>query len=158
MLTRETTLRAGLATGALIVAMLAGCSSAAAPPSAAPSASPELSAPATSAPSATPEPAPTGELLYEVMKNEVQAGGHGGAPALAFPSAFIVDYQVDGTCTFTIGFATTSGADGGLPHFSLAVHGSQRSGSWSVSIPAGTYSPLVGPEAGCTFHVLMHTR
>jgi hypothetical protein len=76
---------------------------------------------------------------------------------LDFPSAFVVDYEVSGTCRFSVDFSTQSGVATPLPSFELVLNESTRSGTWSVTLPAGAYYPGVGPEAGCTFHVLMRT-
>lgn len=147
----------------VLATSLAGCGigPAATPAGMTPSAglvvSPRPSPEATAAPSPTVTPAPTGTLIYEVSKNEVAAGGHGGPPLLTFPGSFVVDYTASGTCAFTVGFVRLEGPDATLPRFDLAVTGTTRSGTWAVTIPPGDYYPSVGPESGCTYHVVMHT-
>jgi hypothetical protein len=148
---------------AVALVVLAGCSASAsgspagsAVPTA--TASPaNLEATPSPAATATPAPAPTVEpsvvpspvVYYEVQKNA--EGGHGGPPLIALPASIAIDYSVRGTCTFSIDLDTTAITTG--PQLRLAVTGPEMSGTWRLSIPAGSYYVLTGEAVGCTFDV-----
>jgi hypothetical protein len=156
-------MRNGVAPVVLILLGVTGCATPARSPglpAATPGATvatPGATASSASIPEPSLRPAPTSLVLYEVSKNTIPAGGHGGPPLIDLPSTFDVDYEVSGTCAFWIEFDAPSGTAASLQRFDLGVTNETRTGSWHVSLPAGSYYPLVGPEAGCTYHVVMHT-
>ena len=96
-------------------------------------------------PSAVPSPV----IYYEVEKNA--EGGHGGPPLVSLPATIAIDYTVRGTCTFSIDLDTAATTTG--PQLRLAVTGPEMSGTWRLSIPAGSYYVLTGEAVGCTYHV-----
>ena len=101
----------------------------------------------TAEPSAVPSPI----VYYDVQKNA--EGGHGGPPLVALPASIAIDYSVLGTCTFSIDLDTAATTAG--PQLRLAVTGSEMSGTWRLSIPAGSYHVATGEAVGCTYHVIV---
>jgi uncharacterized protein YceK len=111
----------------------------------------------TPAPTVTPEPSPT-PLPTPVTYDEVTKnadGAHGGAPLLDLPASLVIDYSVQGTCSFGVGFSTVT-SDSGLPRLSVRVTGPEVTGTWAVTIPAGPYYVEIDEAVGCTFHVVVH--
>ena len=91
--------------------------------------------PAEPLPVASPDRSST--LYYEVMKNELIMGGHGGTPMIGMPADLQIDYRVTGTCHFEMSFGTAEGTSD-LPKLSLDVAHSEMTGTWLVTIPAGS--------------------
>ncbi len=88
--------------------------------------------------------------LYCVTKSA--EGPHGGPPVLDLPSAIAMDYQVRGSCLFSLGLATLQSA-AGLPSLTMTVSGPEVDGTWRALIKPGQYYPVIGEAVGCVYSV-----
>jgi hypothetical protein len=103
----------------------------------------------------SPSPGPTPVRYYEVAKDVLIAGGHGGAPFMDLPADLQIDYDVTGTCHFGVSFGTITPVSG-LPTLAVDVVNAEMTGTWLVTIPPGSYEPVPTEADGCTFHLSVH--
>lgn len=108
-------------------------------------------------PSGTPAPSPvaTAATYTEFWKTEPIVDGHGGSPFMDFPANLQVDYELAGTCTFGFSlYAMAPEADFAMPP--VTARAAEVTGTWLVTIPAGSYEPVPSESDGCTFHLSVH--
>ena len=105
---------------------------------------------ATPEPSQTPGPSATAVPLMEVSK--LAEGPHGFPSAVEFPANIVVNYVVQGTCTFTIDIRHADAGNTVAANLSRSLTGGEA-GAWHVSLDPGQYLVVPGEAVGCTFTI-----
>ena len=84
-------------------------------------------------------------------------GGHGGPQAVDLPTLLAVDYDVRGTCPFTIEVLPAAGGDA-VASLAMTVTGEHIAGTWPLTVKPGSYFVSPGEAVGCTYSIVVSPR
>lgn len=88
--------------------------------------------------------------------NKLAEGPHGFPSAVDLPAEVVVNYDVQGACTFTIDIRHDDSKQALAANLSLDVTGLPISGAWNVKLEPGSYVVVAGEAVGCTFSIAVY--